>query len=433
MTTAAYLRKSKSDDPDRELSRDVQDSAVRRMAERDGRTIDAWYIDWDRSADESKSSRRVAFAKLLRDLEAGTIDVVYAVAPDRLYRSLEAYMKLMAAAEAHGAKIIVPSGPINGDGSPATEFQAGLGALLARMELSTAKARAQDAYKVRVERKDYVGQAPYGKKLAKVDGRIVLVDDPDRPIAPIIDAFQRAGGRSRTAVRILNDELGIKSPYGRRWDRVSLRRVIERERPDLLPPRAPSGRREGGRDEPAAPVLLAKLLRCHCGRTLTPNRHVEKRAGRKPVTSVSYYCAGGNASRNGAVPHPRVYVAESIVLPFVKDELARLRPPAAIRTAEDREDERKAIADDRRKLLAGWRNGVLDDDEYAKEDAAAKAKLDALDDEGRIEFVPQSVDWDGWSPEMINASLRAIIKYVQLDEYLRPVEAVWALPDWRRP
>jgi DNA invertase Pin-like site-specific DNA recombinase len=429
MRAAAYLRKSKSDDPTREVSRDVQEDAVRRLAEADGLTIDPsrLYVDWDRSADEAKSSRRVAFRRLIRDIEAGDIDVVYAFAADRLYRSLEAYSSLMSAADKSGTRIVTPSGAINGDGSPAAEFAGGLGALLARMELSTAKQRAKAAYAMRLARdgKANVGQAPYGKKLERQpDGRVIRVDDPDRPVAPIIDAFIRAGRKPRAAAKILNDELKIAAPYGGHWDRTSIIRIINRERPDLMPPKGPTGRREA----PPSPALLAKLLRCHCGRLLTPNRHVERRPGRPAGTSVSYYCARGNAEpKTHGKPY---YVAESVVLPFVKAEADRLRPPEAVRMAEDREAERTAIADDRRKLVTAWRAGAIGEDEWKAADAEAVKRLEALDAEARVTILPAAIDWT-WPTENINEVLRSFIDYVQLDRNLRPTSAVWTLPEWR--
>lgn len=423
MSTAAYLRKSKSDDPAREVSRDVQEEAVRRLAEHDGLTIDSYYVDWDRSADEAKSSRRVAFNRLVRDIESGGIDVVYAFAPDRLYRSLEAYVRLMGAADKAGTRIVTPSGAINGDGSPAAEFAGGLGALLARMELSTAKQRAKAAHDARAARGDDIGQAPYGQKLERVDGRVVRVPDPERPVEPVLDAFRRAGGKPRAAVRILNDELRLPAPYGGLWDRTSVIRIVQREAPELLPPKGPTGRREA----PPTPALLAKLLLCPCGRLLTPNRHVERRHARE-TTTMNYYCARGHSSRRD---HPRVYVSERAVLPFVREEADRYEPPRAIRSAEERDGERKEIVERRELLALAMASKALSKERWQKEDAELVAQLDALDNAGRVVVLPDGVDWS-WPTTHINAVLRSFLSHIVLDANLRPVRAEWLLKEWRR-
>lgn len=54
----AYLRKSRSDDPTKEVSEDVQRGEIERLAARDGVVVTHWFKDWDRSADESKVARR---------------------------------------------------------------------------------------------------------------------------------------------------------------------------------------------------------------------------------------------------------------------------------------------------------------------------------------------------------------------------------------
>jgi hypothetical protein len=49
-----------------------------------------------------------------------------------------------------------------------------------------------------------------------------------------------------------------------------------------------------------------------------------------------------------------------------------------------------------------------------------------------VRDVPQSIEWDVWSPDTINAVLRAMWEYVELDQNLMPVRAEWTVPEWRR-
>jgi DNA invertase Pin-like site-specific DNA recombinase len=407
------------------VSEDVQRQAIEAMAARDGVTISTWYKDWDRSADESKSKRRTEYAAMLRAIEACEVGTVYAYAVDRLYRSLTGFLRLTEAANRCGARIVTSrDGIVGGDGSPMAAAFAQIGAVFTELELSTAKARARAAYAARVARGDHVGQIPYGHRLVKVDGVNRIEDDPERPIAPIIEAYARANGRIRTTVRILNDELRLPAPYGGQWDRPSVLRLIEREAPELLPPRTASGRR----DAPATPALLAKLLRCHCGRLLTPNRHVEKRHGTGAVT-VSYYCARGNSM---PVEHGRpYYVAESMVLPFVRAEADRLQPPKDAPSDADNAARRAALDEKRRRLALVFADGGIDELTYHRQRKVVEAEAKALDAASRPLPVPGRIDWADWPTENINAVLRAMFDHIQLDRSLRPVEAVWLVPEWR--
>jgi DNA invertase Pin-like site-specific DNA recombinase len=426
MTAVAYLRKSRSDDPTKEVSEDVQRGRIEAMAARDGVTISTWYRDWDRSADEAKVSRRIDFAKMMRAIEAGQVTTVYALAADRLYRSVETYVRLTSAASQNGVKIVTDrEGIIGGDGSPLGEFQAGLGALLGKLELSTAKVRAKGAYDARVARGDYVGQAPYGSKLVKVDGIVRLEADADRPVAPILNAVERADGKVRTAIRIINDELKIAAPYGGHWDRKTLLRVIEREAPHLLAARAPSGRREA----PATPALFAKLLRCHCGATMTPNRHRERRRQVETV-AVSYYCAKGNASPANHRPY---YVAESKLLPIIRAEADRLTPPSEVRAAEADAAIRSLLIDKRKRLGLAFASDAFDEPTFKAELRKINDELRAIDEASRTIPILRPVDWENWTTAEINTVLRAIFAHVEVGHDLMPVAFTWNYPAWRAP
>ncbi len=72
---AAYIRRSFADsESPGDISRDVQESAIREMAHRDGYNGDVvWYVDWARSADEEKEAKRTAFRAMLAAVEAGKV------------------------------------------------------------------------------------------------------------------------------------------------------------------------------------------------------------------------------------------------------------------------------------------------------------------------------------------------------------------------
>ena len=52
--------------------------------------------------------------------------------------------------------------------------------------------------------------------------------------------------------------------------------------------------------------------------------------------------------------------------------------------------------------------------------------VDPLDD------VPAAIDWS-WEPKALNSVLTALWSHIQFDERMRPLEAIWRVPEWRDP
>jgi hypothetical protein len=71
----AYIRRTTADagNPG-DVSREVQESAIRSLAHKDGFNGSVrYFVDWTRSADEEKTARCTAYAELLREIEAGRV------------------------------------------------------------------------------------------------------------------------------------------------------------------------------------------------------------------------------------------------------------------------------------------------------------------------------------------------------------------------
>ena len=110
-TAVAYLRRSHADvGSPGDVSRAVQEAAVRDLAHADGHKGDLrYYVDWARSADEEKVAKRTEYAAMLRAVEAGEVDTIYAYALDRLARSVGMTGKLLAAARDRGGRQRAPA------------------------------------------------------------------------------------------------------------------------------------------------------------------------------------------------------------------------------------------------------------------------------------------------------------------------------------
>jgi DNA invertase Pin-like site-specific DNA recombinase len=409
----AYLRRSSADASDPgDVSRGAQEAAVRELARRDGYNGEVRLLaDWDRSADEAKESRRAGFLAMLAAIERGEVDVVYAASLDRLYRSMRTFVRLTDAAKAHDVRIVtLREGVLGGDGSPMAQAFAEITAVFSGLELRTTKARAAGALAVRRERGDHIGRCGYGYLLARNDkGAIVTVPDPARPLEPIVGAVREAG--SILGGCKLLQARGIPAPDGGpTWGSTTLRRIIERAAPALIPTAGPSGRRTPTHS------VLAQLLACHCAHILTPE-----------PSRQAYRCMRGN--RIGRDVHGASWVNEAAILPWIKVEVARLRIPDAVTLATDNAAQRDALAGRLERAHEVYVAGGWTRERHAAEVAAVTAELERLGDAEVVAAVPR-IDWTG-EPRSVNAVLRAILERVDLGPDLRPVSAVWTVPEWR--
>jgi DNA invertase Pin-like site-specific DNA recombinase len=414
-----YIRRSFADkDSPGDVSRAVQEAAIVALADKDGFDAAAvrMLVDWSKSADEEKELARTDFRRLLGAIETGRVSVIYAYSLDRLARSTTTFAKLLKAAKERNVRVVTQrEGDLSDTGNPMTWAFGFLVAFFAEFELRMIKARAEAAQRRRIERGDRMGHAPYGFKHVKENGVIVRVVDPGEPLEPIKQAYSEAG-TVLGAVRLLRQR-GIDSPQGKAWGTSALTRVIERNWPELLPSRSATGRRE----KPPA-TLFAKLLACHCSEfdetpprihLLTPNQ-----------TRGQYYCSRGHVLGD----HGRYVVREVDILGWAVREAARLRAPDHVQVEHSNEERRVAIED----RMARARELYLEEGDKAaweREKARANEAMRALDAEVALETVPL-LDW-AWPAADVNSVLRAMWSYIRLDTAMRPVDAVWLVPEWR--
>jgi DNA invertase Pin-like site-specific DNA recombinase len=433
----AYIRRSVSRAGDEgDISREFQIDKVRTLAGADAARLTILDGDWGRSASTDKTVQRLAFLGLMEDVEAGGVSTVYAYAADRIARSSEWAHRLWNACQRTGTKIVTTEHVFD-TSSDADWMLWSVFAQANEMALRGMKGKAAANAQKRAERGDAMGREPYGYKFARagevgqVDekhpdpNRVVLVPDPEEPIAPVLDAWERSGRSFKRCARRLN-EGGYRSKTRAPWDRSSLLRFLDREAPDRLPLRAPNGRAE-----PIEPVSLAKLLRCHCGRMLSPNVHKEKRPGRGRAQSTSYYCSTGNVDRT---THPKVYISESRLLPALKAEAERLAIPfgSLATDGEAAESRRAALEGKRDRVIDTFVEGLIDKEARDRRLRPIDEQLAALaSTRAARDVVPSAIDWS-WSPEHLNKVLRSLWERVEVGPDLMPVNFVWRVPEWRQ-
>jgi DNA invertase Pin-like site-specific DNA recombinase len=419
MSAVGYLRKSRVTS-DRHLSWDVQEAEIRALAARHGDTELELLSDWGKSGRGEKTALRAGFRRLREMIEADGVSVVYSYSLSRLARSLTEYASLAELCRDRGVKVrLCKEGEF--DYSTATgRLIVDLLARFAQFEAELAQERAGEAIKIRRQRGEHIGRAPFGWMV--VDGRLVRHPEEDPNV--VVDAYRQTGSFHATA-RLLNQD-GYPSRLRTGWTQTQVRRVVQRVNPpDLVLPL--SNGRSGVKG--IGGQLLFQLLRCPCGRTLTPK--VEREAHRKygiygPYTS--YKCWKGRTEPNHGRP---LMVAESKLLPWIKAEAARLQTPEAVEVERGNEQRRLELQQRRTRVLDNYEDGLIDRLTRDAKLEVIASEIEELEVAARVVAVPE-IDWT-WPAAKVNAVLRAMWVHVQLDDNMRPVSAEWLVPEWRRP
>ena len=341
-------------------------------------------------------------------IEADEVSAIYGYSTSRLARSLQRVRQPAQLCQAHGTAIRTREGALD-YATVEGRLLVHLLASVAQAEAEWAQERAVDATRVRQARGDRMGPAFYGTKL--VQGK--LVPDPTRDVTAVLDAFRQAGSFLGAAKLLNLAGVPTRNGNGRLWWAGSVRGIVEREAPELVPPRQHQGAKAVGSS------VLARLLRCACGRTLSP--HLSN-LGRY----VSYQCPDARRDPRHARPYS---VSERHLLPAVRAEADRLRTPDAVRLAEVDAHRRLEAAERKRRLALTFADGALDEPTYRHELDSIEEEQERLEAAARVVAVP-ALDW-GWEPARLNAVLRSLFESIQLDTTRMPVEFRWSVPEWR--
>lgn len=392
MTAYGYIRKSVVHDAARMLSPEMQESAIRRLAEANGDADVVILSDLDVSGTKRRN-RRPGWDELLRAVEDGEATAVYAYSLSRFARSVAQLADFFELCDQRRVRIRVDRDQI--DTSTATGKLVGnVLASLAQFEADVASERVKDAFAAKRGRDpswDGPGNRPYGSK----DGE---------DAALVIEAFKEAGSFDGAA-RILHAR-GVptrgKFEDGKGyWYGTTVRDIIRREAPDLVAPGQGRGAAAGSRQ-----FRLARLLRCsECG-TLMTGQYDKKH------DLVNYYCRLARVT-----PHARKNVTESKLMPVVRAEAEHMLIKITQRRRGTAEDEARLadLAQERARVTTMFRKGHIDEaalDAAMLEIADAESRLSAVRIVSHISFPPDVEDADAGS---VNAFLRRLFVSATVD------------------
>jgi hypothetical protein len=314
--------------------------------------------------------------------------------------------KLMRACIDHGVRIVTHREGEVSEANPSEWLRITNLAMFAEYELRVAKVRARASYDRRKDRGDYIGVAPYGRRV--IDGK--LQNNPDEDPAVVLEAYDRAG--SFLGAAKLLTAAGLPTRYGKsHWKETTVAKIVRRYR--NVPPLDLGVRQR-------ASWRFERLLRCPAdGRFLTPTN----------PKATSYFCGIGRRDKD----HPRPYaVSERKVLEWAKVEAARLSIPVhadAVSDAVENEGRRAELEAQRESL--GW---AVADRLLTREQA--KTRADAIDaelatlEQSEPQPIPQGIAWDK-PASTINEVLRSMWSSIEPGPDMLPVRAVWIRPEWR--
>lgn len=399
----AYLRRSRVDETRTgAVSYEAQEAVVRTMARRWDYDDVPILVDWGRSGGSER--RRPGYLQLRAAIEAGQVQDVFSYDLSRLTRSLEEWVKLASLCRERGVRI-----HLSKEGT--FDFTTASGEMLASILASVAQAvrrwaseRSTETINALRARGESIGRKPYGSR-------------PGEDLDAVRTAFTEAG-TFYGAARLLN-ERGLSTLKGKAWVASSVSWIIRHQAPELAPDRAgTAGPQRPGR------FALQRLVRCHCGRTLSPYKY---RSGRKVYTT--YRCSGGRAEPG----HPRPYaVPETVLLDWAKAEASHLRLPADEVAIDDDIASRGDLEARRLRIIDLFEAGHIDRDERERRLTPVYAEIERLDATSAAitRLAIPSIDWT-WPPERLNPVLRALWKEIRLGPDMRPASAEWSVPEWR--
>lgn len=217
-----YLRISK-DRTGEGLAVDRQRDSGISLIEQRGWSLAQEYTDNDITASGRK--KRPGFERMLRDIEAGSIDVVVSLSLDRLSRNRREQLHLVETCQEHNILIALVRGSDLDLTTAMGRAVADLMAVPARLEIEQKSERHQDQIRQAAERGLILGGR---RAFGYAEGGMAL----DIVEAPILRSMYARflGGESMGALaRWLNDAL-ITTPRGNRWRHHTVREVLANPR-----------------------------------------------------------------------------------------------------------------------------------------------------------------------------------------------------------
>lgn len=226
---AIYLRVSTDEQAKSGLGLEAQEERCRAYALVKGWSIFGIYTDPGVSGSTEPRDRR-AFAELLRDLEAGSFDVVIVLKLDRLVRRVVWCYQTIAHLEAKGCAFVSASEGFDTSVSLG-RLMMGILATFAEFDVDRIRERTREALAAKKVRRERIGAAYYGIRVTD-QGEELDVPIEREAIARIV-ALRRQGKPLREIAYILTQE-EVPTKRGGRWAPATIAKVLQRAESGII-------------------------------------------------------------------------------------------------------------------------------------------------------------------------------------------------------
>ena len=409
-----YMRKSQpSLNESRTMSDLVQLDAIQRMAKANNEPEPVIFADWLKSGARTKLHLRHEYLELVELLAEGRVTTFYGYKIDRIGRGQTELNRVFDLCEDRGSLIQIEGLPRLNPAVAYDRQMLSMLAMQAEAELRAITARNVDVAKSLRQKQYVLGQVDYGKMVNPED-RTKLMDDPTEQagIKRIVALYTELRSLGATA-KALNAE-GVPTRRGAPWSGRSVRNILAREAPDVLPAKVERG------VKPAAPFRFFRLLQCRCGATLTPSRTFH---GRNDTPYVRYICGEAIFKEGHGTP---TSITERKLVDWIRTEADRVvanAPDVDVQAAADNTAQVALLERRKRRIIDNYEDGLIERPERDAKLVAIKVELEDLEAQSRALEIPPEIDWDRWSDADINAVLRRVFAYVKLGDDMLPVRA----------
>jgi site-specific DNA recombinase len=387
---ALYTRVSTDDQAREGFSLPEQEARGRQVAAREGWDVTV-YSDPGRSGADRD---RPELARMMHDVEAGQLDVVWFASQDRLARDVGATADLVASFIEAEVEVWEDARPLDlgDDGQAAVDLKA----LFAAWERRKIKARTRSGIAGYRRAGKHWGTPPYGQR-GTADG--LLEDDPvEAPIKQRIFREYLALGAFNAVARVLTAD-GVPTRSGGAWGSHTIRNILARPQESIVSPEdftaaqrlAEQSRRwtpKGGGRLPANHLFVRGSLRCvWCESAMLPRTCT--RTGRE-----TYQCATNKTRGSEFCAFPilrRADVEETVLRYFEQEALgyAETREHVAAQLGARADEVRSRAAGAEReagelrvqldRVTADYRRGALPAEEYVEQKTAIRDELAAAE------------------------------------------------------
>lgn len=388
MVAHGYIRKSVVHDPTRMLSPEMQEDAIRKLAEYNGHDDIVILSDLDISGTKDRT-KRPGWNQVLTAIENGECKDLYSYSMSRLARSVDQLSAVRKLCTANGVRLHLVKEKVD-TSSASGRLYWNLQSSFEEFWADVTSERVKDAFAVK-RANDPTWKGPGQKEYGAREGEDPMI---------VVAAFREAGSFDGAA-RLLNTRSVPSRVRGRHWSGSVVRGIVKRLAADEVGPYvrrgAPAGRGN---------FRLSQVVACSECEGFMTGSHDQRRG------DVRYSCARARVTK-----HARGWVNESKLMPVVKAEAERAAIAIRRMQVGSAEDEAAvaALGAKRSRIVDTYADGVIDKAERDRRLAAVAADESKLSTRRWVKLIALPPDVEADDPRRVNAYLRRIFERATVD------------------